>query len=224
MRLARVISRRDDLADNAIALTFDDGPSEWTEPILDTLADHGAKATFFVIGNAIPGREATLRRIVAGGHEIGNHTFTHGHLLRGQRTRADLAADIEAAARAIAKACGVEPTVFRPPFFGDDIQTLETILSCGYEWSVHADVLTDDWNAAAAEQITSAIVPAVTRGTIIDLHDGRPIDEPLEDPEGRSSRPDRRPTAHAVAEIVPALRERGFRFVTVSELLALPGR
>jgi peptidoglycan/xylan/chitin deacetylase (PgdA/CDA1 family) len=221
---ARVICRRDDLAEDVVALTFDDGPAEWTVPILDTLAAARVKATFFVIGNSIVGRESTLRRIVSEGHEVGNHTFTHGHLLRGERTRADVAEDIESARRAISEACGIEPTVFRPPFFGDDIQTLETILSCGYKWSIHADVLTDDWNATAPEQITSVVVPAVTRGSIVDLHDGRPVDEPFDDPEGRSSRGDRWPTAHSVAQIVPALLERGFRFVTVSELLALPAR
>lgn len=221
---AKVLCRRDDLAEDVVALTFDDGPAEWTEPILDTLAAHGVRATFFVIGNAIPGREPTLRRTVADGHEVGNHTFSHPHLVRDDLSRGQVEDELARTSRAIEDAVGLRPVVFRPPFFGDDIATLQAIGASGFAWSVHADVHTDDWNATAPGQISDVIVPAVTRGSIVDLHDGRPVDEPLEDPGGRSSRGDRWPTAQSVAEIVPALLARGFRFVTVSELLALPAR
>ena len=82
-----------------VALSFDDGPSLWTEQILDLLAESGARATFFVCGVAIEGREDTLRRCVAEGHEVANHTHTHPELR--DLDRAAIAAELEAASSAI---------------------------------------------------------------------------------------------------------------------------
>ena len=79
-----------------VALTFDDGPSEWTDPILDHLARHEGRATFFVLGNAIVGEDRirTLQRLVDEGHEIGNHTFSHAGDL-AQRTDAEIEAELQ---------------------------------------------------------------------------------------------------------------------------------
>ena len=72
-----VHSRRGPRVPWAVALTFDDGPSQWTPPILDALGAGGAHGTFFVLGLSIEGREETLRRAVAEGHELGNHAYSH---------------------------------------------------------------------------------------------------------------------------------------------------
>src|SRR5258708_15362928 len=100
-----VIHEVPDPAVRAIALTFDDGPSEWTEPILDTLRDHGARATFFVVGGSIAGREETVRRAVREGHEIGNHTATHPDLT--SRRRRSIRRELAVANRLIEQALGM---------------------------------------------------------------------------------------------------------------------
>ena len=74
---SKEIESRSDLSADVVALTFDDGPAEWTEPILETLRREGVRATFFVVGGAIRGRENVLARAAADGHEIGNHTLPH---------------------------------------------------------------------------------------------------------------------------------------------------
>ncbi len=66
----------------SVALTFDDGPSQWTAPILAVLAEHGARATFFVVGQTAAANDELLQRIVAEGHEVGNHTWSHPSLTR----------------------------------------------------------------------------------------------------------------------------------------------
>ena len=76
------IRARRGIAEPVVALTFDDGPAPWTDPIVDELERHGGRGTFFVVGDAIDSdeRRATLRRLAAGGHDVGNHTFSHPDL------------------------------------------------------------------------------------------------------------------------------------------------
>ncbi len=94
-----MIDHRQDVGAPLVALSFDDGPSLWTEQILDMLAATGSRATFFVCGQTIEGREDTLRRCVAEGHEVANHTHTHP-VLR-DLDRAAILAELDAASRAI---------------------------------------------------------------------------------------------------------------------------
>jgi peptidoglycan/xylan/chitin deacetylase (PgdA/CDA1 family) len=202
---------RDDLDDPLVALTFDDGPSEWTEAVLDTLRDTQARATFFVIGEAIPGREGTLRRISIEGHEVGNHTMTHRRL--AEASRRAITHEIRQANRAVEKVIGAPPTVFRPPGFGYNVAVLEVARSAGFGTVVLSSATTDDYLRESAAEIVEAILPRVRPGAIIDLHDGRPPREsPLE------SRADRWPTVEATGLLIDALRD--YSFVTVSELLA----
>ena len=114
-----------------ISLTYDDGPSEWTEPILDHFAEHGGRATFFVLGNAIDGddRRETLLRTVAEGHEIGNHTFTHPGDL-STLDDAVIRREIDRAQAAIRETAGVEPVHWRTPF----LRTSERLLSVVNEY------------------------------------------------------------------------------------------
>jgi peptidoglycan/xylan/chitin deacetylase (PgdA/CDA1 family) len=208
---------------SAIALTFDDGPAEWTEPILDILREAGVRATFFVIGDAIPGREEILARAAADRHEIGNHTLRHPHLplLPPPTHVAEIRRELTVTSRMIDEVLGEKPTVFRPPYFESNEAVEEIAGACGFEWIVQASVFTDDWNEESSDKIAATILghPELSAGAIIDLHDGRPPHEPLQSAGG--SRDDRLPTVAAVARIVPALVERGFTFLTVSELLAL---
>lgn len=205
---------RDDLSEPVIALTFDDGPSEWTEPILDLLRDAGARGTFFVIGEAVAGNERILRRIRAEGHEIGNHTMTHPRLDTVPRRR--VKQEIERCSAAVENAIGVAPTVFRPPGFGYNAAVLEVARALGFARVVLASAATDDYLRETADEIVEAILPRVVPGSIVDLHDGRPAREPPVESGG--TRIDRVPTVGAVELLLDALPN--YSFVTVTELLA----
>lgn len=194
-----------------VALTFDDGPSLWTEQILDLLAEAGARATFFVCGVAIAGREDTLRRCVAEGHEVANHTHTHPELRALDRIA--IAAELEAASAAIELVLGTRPTHFRPPYFesSDDVEAICRELDLGEP--IGADAWTADWDQDPAEQMCAAVAAKCSAGSIIDLHDAVP-------PQDRAPTPPTRDeTVRTVALLLPWLAERGLSSVTVTELL-----
>ena len=192
-----------------MALTFDDGPSEWTEPLLGLLEQHGAKATFFVLGASIAGRESTLRQIVVAGHELGNHTESHLDL--AEVADDVLAAELRGGAGAIAAVVGHEPRLVRPPYGAVPrrVALLAGRMSFGpvVMWSV--DPM--DWNQQSAGPIVEHVLERLQPGAIIDLHDGIPPDS--------NGVPTRQATVDAVARLLPALRERGYRLVTISQLL-----
>ena len=139
-----MIDHRHDVGAPLVALTFDDGPSLWTEQILDILAATGARATFFVCGQTIEGREDTLLRCVAEGHEVANHTHTHP-VLR-DLDRAAISAELDAASTAIESVLGVRPLRFRPPYFetSPDIEAVARELGLGEP--IGADAWTKDWD------------------------------------------------------------------------------
>lgn len=213
---AATVRCRDDIREQVAALTFDDGPSEWTEPILDILKGAGFRATFFVIGEAVRGREQILRRMVAEGHEIGNHTMRH--LWLDEVRRRAVRRELSDANRVLTAVTGMRPTVFRPPSFRRNVAVLEVARSAGFDPVVLASAHTNDHDCENASTIVEAILPMVRPGGIIDLHDGRPPGDPPAASGG--TRDDRWPTVHAVQLLLAALPE--YRFVTVSDLLALP--
>jgi peptidoglycan/xylan/chitin deacetylase (PgdA/CDA1 family) len=206
-----LIHHRHDVGAPLVALSFDDGPSLWTEQILDLLAATGARATFFVCGVAIEGREDTLRRCVAEGHEVANHTHTHPELR--DLDRAAIFAELEAASAAIESVLGGPPLRFRPPYFegSPDIEAVSRELGMGEP--VGADAWTTDWDQRPAEQMVAAITSNCRAGSIIDLHDAVP-------PQDRAPTPPTRDeSVRAVGLLLPWLAERGLASVTVSELL-----
>jgi len=189
----------------AIALTFDDGPSESTPRLLDLLDGHPIRATFFQCGRNVERLPEVAREVAARGHEIGNHSHTHpGFYMRSGRFLHD---ELARAQEAIGAATGLRPTLFRAP--------------CGTRWpglrraqkrlgllGVMWTVLGRDW-ALPAEAIVRRLVRGARNGAILCLHDGREV----------RPRPDVRSMLEAVRRLIPALQERGFRFETVSELL-----
>lgn len=215
MALATVIDRVA-IERNVVALTFDDGPGEWTPPILDLLRDAGVRATFFVIGESIEGREDILKRTADEGHEIGNHAYRHLNFPIEQVAIPDICDELIRTTDAIESVIGAPPRVFRPPGFGWNEDVRVAAAACGFDYVVNASVWTDDWNRNSAEPIIEAILshPELAPGAIIDLHDGRPLRE-------TDSWPDRRATVDAVKAIAPQLLDRGFEFATVSDLFAL---
>lgn len=212
--MALSIEHRHGIAEPLVALTYDDGPSEWTTPILDHFAEHDGRATFFVLGSAIAGEEQceTLRRAVAEGHELGNHTFTHPDDL-ATLDEAVIREEIDRAQSSIREAAGVEPVHWRTPFLRTSDHLLSVVSSLGLT-HVGCSIMPGDWELDA-DEIAERVRAYLEPGAVIVLHDGRPADEPPE-----LSRPTREETAKATGMILEDMSRLGLRAVTVSELLA----
>lgn len=212
--MAVSIEHRHGIAEPLVALTYDDGPSAWTVPILEHFAEHDGRATFFVLGNAIDGEErrATLRRTVAEGHEIGNHTFTHPGDL-ATLDEAVIREEIGRAQSSIREVAGVEPVYWRTPFLRTSERLLSVVSTLGLT-HVGCSVMPGDWELDA-DEIAEGVRPHLRPGAVIVLHDGRPEDEPPE-----LSRPTREETAKATGTILEDMSRLGLRAVTVSELVA----
>jgi peptidoglycan-N-acetylglucosamine deacetylase len=201
-----LVERCADVAAPLVCLTFDDGPSASTPAILDALRAHSARATFFVLGESIEGREGVLARVLAEGHEVGNHTFSHPHAMR--LDDAELAHDIARCQRLL----GGAPTLFRPPYGEDSVRCERIAAERGLATTVLWSVDPQDFLERDPRAIADGIVDGAGPGAIVDLHDGWP--------RVTSTVPDRTPTAEALELALPRLAERGLRCVTVSELLA----
>jgi cellulose synthase/poly-beta-1,6-N-acetylglucosamine synthase-like glycosyltransferase/peptidoglycan/xylan/chitin deacetylase (PgdA/CDA1 family) len=196
----------------AIALTFDDGPDpEWTPQILAVLAQYHAQATFFEIGSRVNEFPELSRRVVAGGNEIGSHTFTHAQPGNVPGWQLDL--ELTMTANAIASATGRAPVLLRPPYSsetdavnGSDFAAMRRIGGAGY-LVVLADLDTEDWQRPGVAAIVKAVQPANGAGAVVMMHD---------------SGGDRSQTVAALRILLPSLQAQGYRFVTVSAALELP--
>lgn len=189
----------------AIAVTFDDGPSEGTLPLLEILAKINIPATFFQCGSNVRRLPDVARAVVSAGHEIGNHSHTHPALYF--RSSAAIEAEFSTAQQTIEDTLGVSPSLMRAPFgvrwFG--FRNMQTRLQLqGVMWTV----LGRDWKLDSAG-VTNRVIRSVRNGAIICLHDGRQL----------VSHPDVQSTLDAVRQIIPCLVSRGFEFQTVSQLL-----
>jgi peptidoglycan/xylan/chitin deacetylase (PgdA/CDA1 family) len=158
-----------------MALTFDDGPNDpHTMHLLDVLSKHNAKATFILIGRYVRQRPEIARAVLAAGHEIGNHTYSHPNLVlvSGRRLRQELA-DCR---KALEDALGAKTTLFRPPFGGRRPSVLRTARAMGLSpimWSVTGY----DWNAKTPDAIVDKVARQVEsrrkpQAEVILLHDG----------------------------------------------------
>ena len=189
----------------AIALTFDDGPCPGTVDILDLLARHNVRATFFQVGENVVAHPGIAREVVAAGHELGNHSHTHPNF--ALKTPAFVSGEFARAQAAIREVTGQTPAVLRAPFgvrwFGFRAMQRELGLR-GVMWSI----IGRDWKLPA-EYIATRILSRVQDGDIICLHDGR----------GTLKDPDVKPTLEAVRRALPILLEKGYHFETVTQLL-----
>ncbi|HEX8806491.1 MAG TPA: polysaccharide deacetylase family protein [Candidatus Aquilonibacter sp.] len=207
--------------ERVVALTFDDGPNPpYTTAILDVLEREHVHATFFLVGRAVAAYSSVVRREVRDGDAIGNHTWSHGHmiLMDAAQVRASLAKTDDA----IYRAAGVHTKIMRPPFGARDWLVLDQVRKLGYTpvmWSVP---LAKDWEEPPAQTIADRIVPYVHDGSIIVLHDGnRGI--VCASPHVAAKTCDRHSEIEATRLIIEQLRAEGYRFVTVPELLSLKG-
>ncbi|HVA27145.1 MAG TPA: polysaccharide deacetylase family protein [Candidatus Baltobacteraceae bacterium] len=207
--------------ERVVALTYDDGPNPpYTQRILDVLDREGVHATFFLVGRAVAAYPQIVAREARSGDALGNHTWDHGHLIimnpaqvRQSLTRTD---------DAIFAASGVRTHLMRPPFGSRDWLVLDQARKMGYTpvmWSVP---LARDWEYPPAPVIAARILRYVHDGSIIVLHDGN---------RGLlCSRThlnphlcDRSNDIEATRLIVDALKKRGYRFVTIPQLIAIKG-
>ncbi len=180
-----------------IALTFDDGPyGPVTGRILDALEAVGGRATFFIVGSRIDGREETVRKIAASGCELGNHTYDHTEL-RGL-TKSEIEEQIFKTDQKIYEITGQHTTVLRPPGGVYDDTLRDVLQMPAVLWTVD----TMDWSHKNKDITVRRVLEHAEDGDIVLMHDLFT------------------PTADAALELIPALTERGFQLVTVSELLS----
>lgn len=187
---------------NFIAITFDDGPHPQNTPrLLDMLRARNIKATFYVIGKSVQEYPQVLRRTVAEGHEIGNHSQTHR--LMSKLSDAEVRLEMSRCRDAVERAAGVQPRTMRPPYGGLLQRQRELVYSefgtPTILWS--CDPL--DWKRPGPSVVTSRILAGTGAGGIVLAHDLHSQ------------------TVDAMPATLDGLLRRGFKFVTVSQLLAM---
>ncbi|MFF0865587.1 bifunctional polysaccharide deacetylase/glycosyltransferase family 2 protein [Nonomuraea sp. NPDC003560] len=195
-----------------IALTFDDGPDpEWTPKVLDVLRRYDAKATFFLVGSKAAQHPELVRRIVAEGHEIGNHTYTHADLASVPAWRLRL--ELSLTQHALAGATGLHTTLVRPPYSSTprsitvpQWEGLRVAASQGYLVTL-TDLDTKDWSHPGADKITASSIPNGDRGAIVMMHD---------------SGGNRSQTVDALDRALRELTARKYRTATVTDALGMP--
>jgi peptidoglycan/xylan/chitin deacetylase (PgdA/CDA1 family) len=193
----------------AVALTFDDGPGPWTPRIARALEAHGCRGTFFVLGPAVQERPSVVAALVAAGHEVGNHLWSHADA-SGQAVP-EIRAEAERTGAAVQEAAGLVPSLVRPPYCAAPERVARALGRRSGAKVVLRSVDPADWRAVSADDVVRDVLTAAGPGDIVCLHDGV-------SPANRGAAT-REVTAEAVEQLVPALLSRGLRPVTVSELL-----
>jgi peptidoglycan-N-acetylglucosamine deacetylase len=153
-----------------LALTYDDGPNDpHTLRLLEVLAKHEVRATFFLIGNYVRQRPEIAREIVKAGHVVGNHTFTHPLLTF--KSAAEVHQELSACRSALEDAIGQHSNLFRPPFGGRRPAVLRIARDLGLT-SIMWNVTGYDWDAPPAAVIEKKVTRQIRGGDVILLHDG----------------------------------------------------
>lgn len=198
------------IPDRTAVLSFDDGPSpEWTPKILEVLAARNVRADFFVTGAMTTRHPELIREIVAGGHELGVHTFTHPDLV--YQSHARISWELAQTQLALAGVAGVHSALFRPPYSSDasalddwNYPVIKYVGARGY-LTAFIDRDTDDWKRPGVEEIVKAAMPSKPgAGALILLHDAGG---------------DRTQTLTALGQIIDRLQAQGYRFTTISDAL-----
>lgn len=185
-----------------VAISFDDGPHPTLTPkLLDILKARNVKATFYVIGKNVAQYPEIVKRMVAEGHEVGNHTWNHPSLTK--LSAATVANEIQKTTRAIIDACGIAPTTMRPPY-GATNAALNKRMAQEFGlpvilWSVDPQ----DWKIRRASHVSNHLIQHTTAGDILLAHDIHPS------------------TVEAMPATLDALLAKGYKFATVTELLRM---
>ncbi|WP_332646706.1 polysaccharide deacetylase family protein [Lysinibacillus sp. 54212] len=185
-----------------IALTFDDGPHpKFTAQVLDILAEHEAKGTFFIVGQNAKKTPEIVLRAHRDGHEIANHTYTHSSKI----SVTELKEELKQTNELIYSITNYQPVLFRPVGGQYTDEMIKAASDNGYQvvmWSWHQD--TEDWKNPGVKKIVNKVLKGTRPGDIILFHDGG----------GKRDQ-----TIDALKEILPVLKKQGYKFVTVSELV-----
>ncbi|HHY06752.1 MAG TPA: polysaccharide deacetylase family protein [Clostridia bacterium] len=191
-----------------VALTFDDGPdSVYTPQILDVLRKHKVKATFFLVGERAELFPDVVKKIVKGGHVIGNHSMTHPNIMKLNKEQTFQ--EIQKCEDVLSALTGYKPALFRSPYGSLDSQKVEEISELDVKliaWNI--DSL--DWKSLTAEQVKANILENVREGSIILQHSSGSKKENLTG------------SVAALDEVIKTLKKEKYKFVTVSELLDIP--
>ena len=191
-----------------LALTYDDGPNDpHTLHLLDVLAAHGVKATFFMVGKFVAERPDIVRRVAEAGHIVGNHTWSHPNLIFV--SGAELRRQIGETQHALKDAVGKSSSLFRPPFGGRRPGTFAAVRTMGLEpimWRVSSY----DWSAKSSDEIETRVVRAVRGGDVVLMHDG----------DHARMGADRSHTGRATDNLIRRYKDEGFQFVTVPEMFS----
>ncbi|MFC5602585.1 polysaccharide deacetylase family protein [Sporosarcina koreensis] len=193
--------------EKVIALTFDDGPHrKYTPEILDLLKKYDAKATFFVLGANAERNPDILLRMYDDGHELANHTYSHP----SSPNVPNLLKEIRQTNETIYAITGYSTKLFRPVEGNYTDDMIDAIAKEGYKvvmWSWHLDTL--DWKHPGVKKIVSFVLDGAKEGNVVLFHDGGG---------------NREQTVKALEEILPELQQRGFTFVTISELMEIQSK
>lgn len=190
--------------EKVVALTFDDGPQgKHTEQILKLLNQYDAKGTFFIVGRQAEKYPQVIRQMFEDGHEIANHTYSHPKTKSVQKVMSE----IEQANKSIYGITGFVPNLFRPVEGNYTDEMVDQVARAGYKlvmWSWHLD--TEDWKNPGVPRIVETVVKGVEPGDVVLFHDGGG---------------NREQTVKALERILPELSKQGYRFITISEMLAM---
>ena len=183
-----------------VALTFDDGPTKYTDDILEILDNYEAKATFFLIGSRLKRYAPYAKQLVAKGHSVGNHSYDHTHI--NAMSKEDLIKSIAKSQLAFHEYVGVLPSFYRPPY-GNVTEVQEKILSKHFSHLIRWGIDPRDWDRNKSDDaIIEHILAKVTAGSIIVLHE-------------------KKRTVRLLPQLLEALHQRGFTMVSLDAAIAI---
>jgi len=190
-----------------LALTYDDGPNDpYTLQLLEVLAKHGVRATFFMIGRYVQQRPAIAREVAKAGHIVANHTYTHPQLIFESPTQ--IRAQLSACRTILSDTVGEHSNLFRPPFGGRRPAVMRIVREEGLlpvMWSVTCY----DWKPTTADRIEWNVKRQLRGGDVILMHDGDQIALGM----------DRSHTVAATDRVLTRYKAEGYEFVTVPEMM-----
>lgn len=190
-----------------LALTYDDGPNDpHTLRLLEVLARHNVRATFFLIGRYVEQRPDIVREIVKSGHVVGNHTFTHPPLIF--KSAADVRKELSDCRSALHDAIGEHSNLFRPPFGARRPAVLRIARELGLE-PIMWNVTGYDWNAPPSAVIERKVTKQIRGGDVILLHDGG----------HKQMGADRSQTVLATEKLIKRYKQDGYEVKTILEMM-----
>jgi peptidoglycan/xylan/chitin deacetylase (PgdA/CDA1 family) len=192
-----------DPAKPMVALTFDDGPSPYTSHVLDLLEQYNCSATFFVVGNVVNARKDVVRRAYNMGCEIGGHSWSHRDLTK--ISEEDVRQELTKTSNAVQDITGTAPKFYRPPYGAVNSQVKSISADMGLPlicWSVD----TRDWKTRNADAVYNSVMNETKDRSIVLVHDLH------------------KTTADAMDRVIPALLDKGYQLVTVSQLMEYSGK